>query len=251
MTSSAQGRHRVFVGDLQGCAAELDDLLALLGFDPDRHELWIVGDIVNRGPDSLGALRRVVDIGADSVLGNHDLHLIARWSGLREPRPGDTLDDVLEADDADRLVGWLRERPPMVVWDDLVLVHAGLHPQWDDLQRVARRTAASVDWSQDPLEHPDLSFMTTVRSCDATGNRPRDGGGADGEAVPWDEWYRGRRTVVFGHWSQRGLVDRRRGQARMIGLDTGCVWGGRLTAWIAEEDRFVSVPARRRYQDPD
>lgn len=246
MGSGSDRRQRVFVGDVQGCADELDALLAELDYEPDRHELWTVGDIVNRGPDSLRALRTVVQTGANSVLGNHDLHLLARWVGAREAAPGDTLEDVLEAPDAGELIEWLRARPPMVVWSDLILVHAGLHPGWDEPEDVARRVASTVDRDGEPMDDPDLAFMTTVRICDRNGDRPASTDSPVDRFQPWYEFYSGARTVVFGHWAQRGLIVKE----RLRGLDTGCVWGGRLTAWLAGEDRLVSVPALEQYRNP-
>lgn len=234
------------MGDLHGCADELEELLAALGYDPARHELWFVGDLVNRGPASARALRRVIELGADSVLGNHDLHLLRAAAGCRRRLRGDTLDDVLAAPDRDELLAWLRRRPLVREWDDLVLVHAGLHPDWEKPREVAAPLEAELARGRVPDEDPALRFLTTVRWCDARGSLPPKGSEPEpgSRFRPWDELYRGERLVVFGHWATRGLV---RGE-RVRGLDTGCVWGGRLTAWVAEEDRFVSVPARRAYQ---
>lgn len=260
MISSADSRLRVFIGDVQGCASELERLLERLDYDRDRHALYFVGDIVNRGPRSLDALRLVRREAAGVVLGNHDLHLIARAAGIRSGRPGDTLDDVLEAPDRDELVAWLRRQPAILEWDDLVLVHAGLCPTWGDLGRIDREIRDSVDWSADPIDNADLRFATTVRYCGPAGElpppevgrpatrgtRPGHPGDIDAPYAPWDHFWNGPRTVVFGHWAQRGLV---RGRwAR--GLDTGCVWGGALTAWVAEEDRVLEEPAAAPYQEP-
>lgn len=242
---------RVFVGDVHGCSDELHDLLDKLRFDPATHALHFVGDLVNRGPKSLQALRTAIELSASSVLGNHDLHLIGRARGTRQSKALDTLDEVLEAPDAADLIAWLCDRPAIMAWTDLVLVHAGLHPRWSDVEAVATQVASTIDWSRDPFAHPELCYCATVRHCDADGGRPAKAvdGGLDPPApyAPWDRWYRGGWTVVFGHWAQRGLVT----SDRIRGLDSGCVWGGRLTAWVAEQDRFVSVPARRCYQRPD
>jgi bis(5'-nucleosyl)-tetraphosphatase (symmetrical) len=246
--AAAQGspaRTRIFVGDVQGCARELDALLEALDFDAARSELWFAGDLVNRGPDSLGALRRARELGARSVLGNHDLHLLGLAAGTRKARPDDTLDDVLAAPDRDALLDWLRQQPLVRVWDDVVLVHAGLHPDWDDPQAIARPLEARIRAGNIPWDDPELSFLTRVRHCDARGRRPADDTNPPAGFAPWDHFYRGRRTVVCGHWAQRGLVR----SERIRGIDTGCVWGGALTGWIAEPDRIVSVPALRRYQD--
>jgi bis(5'-nucleosyl)-tetraphosphatase (symmetrical) len=252
-------RLRVFIGDVQGCATELEDLLTELRYDPRRHALYYCGDLVNRGPRSLDALRLARETAAGAVLGNHDLHLIARAAGGRESKPLDTLDDVLGAEDGAQLVAWLQSRPVIIEWDDLVLVHAGIHPRWTDLKAVNTRVAERLD-PHDPFTDPDLRFATTARFCDPEGNQPpwklvRAAYEAAPEDIatsiippfaPWDSYWPGPRTIVFGHWAQRGLV---RGEFAR-GLDTGCVWGGNLTAWIAEEDRVVSVPARATYQAP-
>jgi len=242
--ASTRRRQRVFVGDLQGCADELEDLLEALAYDPARHELFFVGDLVNRGPASARVLRRVMELGAGSVLGNHDLHLLAAARGERTLHASDTFRDVLEASDRDALLQWLRMRPLVEVWDDAVLVHAGLHPRWSDPRTVAAPIEAAIASGEIPHGDADLDFLVEVRHCDADGNRPLDENDPGSEFAPWDHHYEGRRTVVCGHWAARGLVR----TGRVCSLDTGCVWGGALTAWIFEEDRFVSIPARAAYQ---
>lgn len=234
---------RVFIGDLQGCADELEDLLAALPYDQSRQTLWFTGDLVNRGPASLRALRRVIELGADSVLGNHDVHLLAVAAGTQPARAKDTFDDVLAAPDRDALLSWLRHRPLIRTWDDVVLVHAGLHPDWDDPERVARPLEARIAAGDLPLDDPDLSFLTNVRHVTADGEQVETDDSSITDSAPWDHFYLGGRIVVCGHWAARGLVVKERLRA----LDSGCVWGGRLTAWIAEEDRVVAVPARRVY----
>jgi bis(5'-nucleosyl)-tetraphosphatase (symmetrical) len=151
---------------------------------------------------------------------------------------------VLEAPDRDELMAWVRRRPLVVTWDDLVLVHAGLHPRWDDPAAVARPLEAAIASGDLRPGDEDLAFFLLVRHCDAEGRRPDDDVDPPPGFAPWDRHYRGTRPVVCGHWAARGLVR----TDRVRSLDSGCVWGGRLTAWIAEEDRFVSVPARRAYQ---
>jgi bis(5'-nucleosyl)-tetraphosphatase (symmetrical) len=221
-SASTRRRRRVFIGDLQGCADELEDLLEALAYDPTRHELFFVGDLVNRGPASARVLRRVMDLGAS-----------------------DTFQDVLEASDRDVLLQWLRIRPLVEAWDDAVLVHAGLHPRWGDPRTVAAPIEAAIASGEIPHGDADLDFLVEVRHCDADGNRPRDESNPGPRFAPWDRHYEGRRTVVCGHWAARGFVR----TERVCSLDTGCVWGGALTAWIFEEDRFVSVPARASYQE--
>ena len=240
-------RERVFLGDVQGCADELDLLLDEMRYDPARHELWCVGDLVNRGPESARALRRLREIGARSVLGNHDLHLLAVARGQRKPREDDSFGDGLAAPDRDELIAWVASLPLVQAWDDLVVVHAGLHPAWDDPRAVAARLELAIASGRIPFSDPDLSFMTRARHCDAQGRRPADEIRPGPGFVPWYEFYRGTRTAVFGHWASRGLVR----APRLRGLDTGCVWGGSLTAWFSESDRAVSVRARRAYHQLD
>jgi bis(5'-nucleosyl)-tetraphosphatase (symmetrical) len=236
------------VGDVQGCARELDDLLRRVRFDPGRDELWCLGDLVNRGPDSLGALRLWRDVGGHALLGNHDVNALLTRAHRRPSRPGDTLDELFRADDADDLLGRLRELPILVwlpggdggrpVW----LVHAGLSPQWNDLDEIARRVNTAPhddDW----LLSADVSFATRVRCCAPDGRRSSHSGppaGCSPPFVPWDSLYTGDTLVVHGHWAQRGYY---RGR-RTMGLDSGCVYGGKLTAWCQEEDRIVEIPAR-------
>jgi bis(5'-nucleosyl)-tetraphosphatase (symmetrical) len=241
--AAGSSRARVFIGDVQGCADELERLLVALQFEPSRFELWFAGDLVNRGPDSLRVLRRVRELGGRSVLGNHDLHLLGRAQGTRPARARDTLDAVLAAPDRDELLAWLRAQPLIHGWGDLVLVHAGLHPDWDDPEAVARPLEAQLRAGRIPWNDEALLFLTRVRHCDAAGRRPANEDAPGPGFAPWDRFYRGKRTAVCGHWATRGLVR----SARLRSLDTGCVWGGSLTAWIAETDRIVSVPAARRY----
>lgn len=237
-------RRRIFVGDVQGCREELERLLELVRFDPAADELHPVGDFVNRGPDSAGVLRLARAADAGGVLGNHDVHALRTAEGTRRLGRRDTLDELLAADDGPALLTWLGERPFVREWDDLVCVHAGLHPAW---RRPARELAAC-----DPLTFDERSdFATRVRYCAADGSRPPADWPPPGPPfAPWYRHWQARtdepRTVVFGHWARQGLVN----EPRVRGLDTGCVWGNALTAWIAEEDRLVSVPAARVYSPP-
>jgi bis(5'-nucleosyl)-tetraphosphatase (symmetrical) len=238
-----KSRERVFIGDVQGCADELDELLERIGFDAEHHELWCVGDLVNRGPASARALRRLREIGAHSVLGNHDLHLLAVARGQRRARPDDSFGDVLAAPDRDVLLDWLAAQPLVQAWDDLLVVHAGLHPAWVDPAEIARPLEDAIAAGRIPFADPDLAFLTRARNCNARGERPPDEIDPGPGFAPWYEYYRGERTVVFGHWASRGLVR----APRLRGIDTGCIWGGSLTAWLPESDRATSVPARRVY----
>jgi len=236
----------VFIGDVHGCAEELELLLEEIRFDPAVHDLWLTGDLVNRGPESLRALRRVREIAAGAVLGNHDLHLLRVAAGERDLHRRDTFTDILEAPDRDELLDWLRRRPLAVGWPDLLLVHAGLDPRWKDPEATARPLEEAIAAGRIPTGSDDLAFFTLVRYCDAEGHASWENDEPPPGLAPWDEHYSGERLVVFGHWAARGRVR----TDRVRGLDTACVWGGALTAWIAEEDRFVSVPSRRVYQAP-
>jgi bis(5'-nucleosyl)-tetraphosphatase (symmetrical) len=253
---------RYAIGDIQGCASELRALLARLRFSVDRDRLWLVGDLVNRGPQSLEVLRLVRDLGdaAITVLGNHDLHLIACALGARtRPSSGDTLDEVLEAPDRDRLIEWLLRRPLAHLDAERrdLLVHAGLVPQWSATQAVAlarevesvlerdpRRLLGQmygdqpVRWSE-TLAGPErwrfiVNVLTRLRVCTADGRvdlkakGPPTRRASGAHYRPWFELPRASDEVrvIFGHWSALGYVNAH----RVLGLDSGCVWGGSLTA---------------------
>lgn len=252
------------LGDVHGCFATLEALLARLEVDWDRDRLWLVGDLVNRGPSSLAALRWAKGLSERmgprlvAVLGNHDLRLVACHAGIARPRPRDTLDGVLAAPDREELVGWLASRPLLHREGDTALVHAGLLPGWtlEEGERRARRVEAALAGplreallQPPPAERPDpvptgirqaLAAFTLLRTLGADG-RPCPFSGPPAAApagcVPW---FRapGRRsegaTVVFGHWAALGLLV----EPRLVAVDTGCVWGQRLTA-IRLDDRAV------------
>jgi len=239
---------RIFVGDVQGCRDELELLLEQVRFDPARDRLFSVGDAINRGPDSAGCVRLLKRLGASMVLGNHELHWFELQAGRRRPGRRDTLESLGSAPDRDELDAWLRARPLIVCEQDVVLVHAALHPRWHDLEAKAlelRARFVELLAHAAPLDGDDeLSFATGARYCDADGRRPDDDWPPPpAPFVPWDEHYRGARVAVFGHWARRGLVV----GPRVRGLDSGCVYGKQLSAWIAEEDRIVQVPARRAW----
>ncbi len=255
------------IGDVQGCFEALQRLLALIHFDRARDKLWFVGDLVNRGPDSLAVLRFVRDLGesALTVLGNHDLHLLAVAAGAQKSRRGDTLEGVLRAADHASLVDWLRARPLMHVQDGYALVHAGLLPDWTIEQAVqlgesvsdSLRTENYIEflramygnepgqWS-DSLQGWDrlrvvINAMTRMRICTPGGQMQfaHKGTLADIPAgfMPWYEASQRRgseRTVLFGHWSALGFAR----LPGVVALDSGCVWGGLLTA-MRLEDRVV------------
>lgn len=250
---------RIAIGDLQGCLAELQALLRTLRFSADRDQLWFVGDLVNRGPDSLGVLRFVRALGENArvVLGNHDLHLLAvAFGSQRKLRDDDTLDDVLTAPDRRTLLEWLITQPLAVREGRDLMVHAGVVPQWsgDEVLRHAREVEFALQadpqrlfdamygnkpdrWS-DALEGADrlrfiINVLTRLRFCRADGRIDLKMKGAPGSQEPqWMPWFEvpNRRTgdlrLVTGHWSTLGLVDR----SDLLALDTGCVWGGALSA---------------------
>jgi bis(5'-nucleosyl)-tetraphosphatase (symmetrical) len=259
------------VGDLQGCLEPLERLLDAIAFDPARDRLWLTGDLVNRGPDSLGCLRSVKALGpaAVTVLGNHDLHLVCVAEGIEKPRPRDTLAPVLAAPDRDELVDWLRRRPLMHVEGAYALVHAGLLPEWPVAK--ARGLAGEVEdvlqgtgWRRflarlygnhperwdDALEGDDrlraiVNAMTRLRVCTRDGAMDLSFKGEPGERfphrIPWfDMPGRASRThtVICGHWSALGLHVR----PKILSLDSGCVWGRTLTA--------VRLGDRRIWQEP-
>lgn len=239
---------RWLVGDVQGCARELEDLLRAIRFDPARDELWCLGDLVNRGPDSLATVRLWQSVGGRGVVGNHEVYALCVRSG-RWPRKRDTLEALYHAPDADALLAALRALPALA-WlpgepgvPDVWAVHAGVSPRWTDLHATMARLDAGPhddDW----LESDDVSFATRVRCCTPQGERhrwDREPQGCPEGYHPWDALYRGNAMVVHGHWAWRGHYR----SARTMGLDSGCVYGGPLTAWCQQEDRVVQVPSRQ------
>jgi len=261
------------VGDVQGCFDELRRLLEAISFDPKKDRLWFVGDLVNRGPKSLEVLRFVRGLGARAVtvLGNHDLHLVTQFEGFERPRKDDTFQDVLAAPDARELVDWLRRRPLMHANQNFVLVHAGLLPRWTI--RTALALAGEVEAAlrgrgyRKFLEHmygskPEswsgrlsgwdrlrviVNAMTRMRFCTPRGKMEFHAKGVKPPAGyrRWFDTYKRSKTVVFGHWSQLGLSVGK----RHVGLDSGCVWGGSLTA-LRLEDRALYQVACAGYQAP-
>ncbi|NIM61213.1 MAG: diadenosine tetraphosphatase [Acidobacteria bacterium] len=237
---------RWLVGDLQGCAAVFERLLSEIRFDPQHDELWCVGDLVNRGPDSAATVRLFNEIGGNGVLGNHDVYALLAASGAWK-RKRDTLDDLFAAADREALLETLRGLPLLVRLEapaggaaEVWVVHAGLLPGWTDLDRLA----ASLDGPAHDdawLQSDTVSAATRVRCCTPDGELSRETG-PPGSCTdpyrPWDDYYQGDALVVHGHWARRGYY---RGP-RTMGLDSGCVYGGPLTAWCQEEDRIVQVP---------
>jgi len=268
---------RYAIGDIQGCLEPLQQLLRRIDFSPDRDQLTFVGDLVNRGPDSLEVLRLVRSLGAAArvVLGNHDLHLLAlHHDPQRRPRAGDTLDAVLAAPDREALLDWLIVQPLLI--DDTeggdLVVHAGVVPDWDLATALECASDAGRALRADPrhfLQHmygnkPDrwrdvsgansrhrftINVLTRLRYCKADGTidlKMKDSPSADDG--PWKPWFAhaGRRLrerrIIFGHWSTLGL----RHGPDLVALDTGCVWGGALTAIRLDDPQAapVQVPCR-------
>lgn len=258
------------VGDIQGCHAELVQLLDRINFDPAADQLWLVGDLVNRGPGSLEVLRLVKSLGdsAITVLGNHDLHLLAVAEGAAELHRTDTLDEILNAPDRDELLHWLRNQRLLYAQDDFVLVHAGLMPQWSVMQAksLAREVEVALrgdnyatflermygnspqEWDESLTGYKRLRVIvnafTRLRICTLQGEMEfRFKGEVEkipAGYVPWfDVPKRASRdtTVIFGHWSALGL----KLKPRVIALDTGCLWGGPMTAIRLEDRKLFQV----------
>ena len=259
------------IGDVQGCYDELRQLLQ--NFSCSEHDrLWFVGDLVNRGPKSLEVLRFVRDLGGQAVvvLGNHDLHLVAQHEGFERPRKDDTFQDILASPDRRDLVDWLRTRPMMHVQDGYAMVHAGLLPQWsiEKANSLGGEVAAALaapgyreflknmyggkpDRWNDALTGWDrlrviVNAMTRMRFCTRDGRMEFHGKGAQPPAG-YLAWYETRppesETMVCGHWSQLGI----KLTPRLAALDSGCVWGGSLSA-LRLEDRALYQVACRGYQ---
>ena len=261
------------IGDVQGCANALDRLLAELAFSPSRDRLHVLGDLVNRGPDSLDVLRRLhaLEGSATSLLGNHDLHLLAVAAGIRPEHRTDTLRGILDAPDRDRWIDWVRRRPLADTAHGWLLVHAGVVPQWDAEQTLALAREVEtmlrgpdlegflrVMYGNEPLRWSEelrgadrwrfvINVLTRIRFCTDDGTLEfGTKEGADGAPPGHRPWFNvpGRRTagqpIATGHWSTLGLVSR----PDVLSIDTGCVWGGRLTAVRVDGGRreVIQVP---------
>lgn len=266
------------IGDIQGCYDPLRRLLDYISFDPARDRLWFVGDLVNRGPQSLEVLRFVRSLGdaALVVLGNHDLHLVMQVEGYGKASAEDTLADVLAAPDRDELMAWLRARPLFHVEGEFALVHAGLLPQWTVAQAQALSDEAQAAltapgyrdflanmWGSEPTAWRDdlagwdrlriiVNAMTRMRFCTVSGAMEFRSPGAKAPperaptgCVPWFA-VPGRasadHTVVCGHWSALGF----RQEANLLALDSGCLWGGSLTTVRLDDRRAFQMPCRRQ-----
>lgn len=263
------------IGDIQGCYHALQGLLQRIQFDTDHDRLYLLGDLVNRGNGSLAVLRWAVEhkTSVVSVLGNHDLHALAMAEGLARAHRGDTLEALLAAEDAPQLLGWLRQQRLVHVVDGDLLVHAGLLPEWTAAQAVS--LAAEVEQVLHAPDYRDflaqmygnqpdrwdgslrgmdrlrliVNAMTRLRVCKPDGSIDfRFKGELQDLPVACAPWFDmpGRQsrdtTIVFGHWSALGLLQRDDVQA----LDTGCLWGGRLTALRLQDRQVFQVPSDPR-----
>lgn len=257
------------IGDVQGCFQSLQRLIGDINFDPARDRLWFVGDLVNRGPQSLEVLRYIKSLGSAAVvvLGNHDVFLLAVAAGVTALRPKDTIHDVLKADDADELLTWLRYQPFHHREGPYFMVHAGLLPQWTipDAEALAWGAAAALAGPDSPVflqclfhEAPHWSaglsgvprlaaaarIMTKLRTCTLDGSVATEFSGPPEEApaghVPWFQIPHRRNAdavIICGHWAALGLhvTD------QILALDSGCIWGRHLTAIRLEDRRIFQV----------
>ncbi|MDV6345150.1 symmetrical bis(5'-nucleosyl)-tetraphosphatase [Nitrosomonas sp. Is37] len=263
------------IGDVQGCYEEFQQLVELIGFNATRDKLWLAGDLVNRGPNSLILLRSIIKLGTAviPVLGNHDLHLLLVAEGLSKQHSGDTLQDILDAPDRNDLLNWLRHQKLLYVEDEYALVHAGLLPSWDISQ--AAELAHEVEtalckenyhefflhmygnkpnfWYDGLAGYERLrviiNAMTRLRVCTPDGRMDFSYKGPLQSIphgyLPWFEVpNRANKstTIIFGHWSALGLQIRE----NLIALDTGCFWGGKLTAIRLEDRRVFQVPCAQQ-----
>ena len=262
------------IGDLQGCYDPLARLLDYIDFSPETDRLWFVGDLVNRGPQSLEVLRFVRGLGdaAITVLGNHDLHLVMQGAGFGKASKEDTLETILAAPDRDELLAWLRALPLFHVAGDWAMVHAGLLPAWDvaKAQALSDEVSAALGapnhveflthmWGSEPDARRDdlagwdrlrvvVNTMTRMRFVTADGRMEFRAQGAKGppergpaDCLPWFD-VPGRKsadhTIICGHWSALGF----RQTDTLLALDSGCLWGGCLTAVRLEDRRVFQLP---------
>jgi bis(5'-nucleosyl)-tetraphosphatase (symmetrical) len=258
------------IGDIQGCFEALEKLLEKIGFDPLSDRLWFVGDLVNRGPDSLPALRFVKDLGerAVTVLGNHDLHLLTVAAGYAHLHRGDTLKEILDAPDCEDLLAWLRTRKLMHAAEGWAMVHAGLLPQWSveralelagEVEAVlagpSHRELLRAMYGNEPEAWDDglagndryrvvINAMTRLRLCTREGKMDFKHKSAP-RRLPagYFPWYAvpGRKSagqpIIFGHWSTLGL----HASTDVVALDSGCLWGNALSAMRLEDRTIIQV----------
>ncbi|STR45970.1 symmetrical bis(5'-nucleosyl)-tetraphosphatase [Iodobacter fluviatilis] len=267
---------RYAIGDIQGCFTELLAVVENLAFNPKNDQIYLLGDLVNRGPSSLATLRWASQTqGVSVVLGNHDLHLLAMFAGLAQAKPGDTLQEVIDAPDAENLLLWLRQQPLLIDLGDVVLVHAGVSPcwsldtaklaakevesalqsdQWKDFMAVMYGNQPAV-WSDDMSSADRMRYsvncLTRMRFVTTDGALQLKYKGEREQAPagikPWFELANRQplnRRVICGHWSALGLMLKE----DVWALDTGCVWGGALTAISIDNGQLYQTAARSEYQ---
>ncbi len=267
------------IGDIQGCDDALERLLAEIGFSPSRDRLVVLGDLVNRGPASLAVLRRLLALGsaATCLLGNHDLHLLAVAHGVRPLKRGDTVADILDSPQREAWLDWLRRQPLAHAEGGWLCVHAGVVPQWDsattlelaaEVQQVLRGPGLGpflhAMYGDEPRRWSEalqgverwrfvVNTLTRIRFCAEDGTLDfKAKAGLDAAPPGYRPWFEieTRRTrgepVAFGHWSALGLVNR----PDLIALDTGCVWGGCLSAMRIDGGRREAVQVRCREEQP-
>jgi len=268
------------IGDVQGCFDDLLRLLEKLDFDPDVDRLWFTGDLVNKGPNSLELLRFVRGLGsaAISVLGNHDLHLLAAAAGAVEIRTKDTIAEILDAPDCEELLFWLRHQPVLHHSDELgfTMIHAGLPPQWDlekaqacarELETVLQNFSyedlfphlngdGPLRWSEELTGWERLRFIadcfTQLRWCDRSGRldlqgRRRGASARRKRSQPWfaiPDRASAPLRILFGHWARLTVAPLDKGAAGVIALDTGCANGGSFTAFRLEDWRYFRLKCR-------
>ncbi len=255
------------VGDIQGCAGAFEKILTKINFDPGRDQVWLCGDLVNRGPNSLEVLRTVRRLGdsAVAVLGNHDLHFLSVAAGIRHHRTDDTLKTLLKAPDIEELISWLRQQPLVHCDEKLktIMTHAGVYPAWTrnrlmdyskEIETILQGEKCNrflkyiygnqpTVWDEKLTGKKRRRFivncLTRMRYCDSQGKLDFSQKGAPGaQQAGWIPWYMhphrkiSKWRIVFGHWSTLGYLQ----YQNIISLDSGCVWGGRLTAVQLDAD---------------
>ena len=260
------------IGDIQGCYKQLKKLLKHIDFKPGTDKLWFAGDLVNRGPRSLDTLRFIRDLGDDavSVLGNHDLHVLAVTRGYSTEKRRDRIGKLLKAPDLDELMDWLQQQPLLHhdKQSGMTMIHAGLPPQWN--LKLARSCAREVEdtlrsskasdffanmygdepdtWDDSLSGHERLRFITNcltrLRYCSKKGQLCLQAKGAPGnQPRPFKPWFKIKKRaskdmkIIFGHWSTLGKTD----EPGVYPLDTGCLWGGKLTALRIDDMKYFRI----------
>ena len=270
------------IGDVQGCYSELQNLLNEINFDERRDELWFVGDLVNKGPKSLQTLRFIKALGVNAkiTLGNHVLHLLAVAKNIQPLLKKDTIQEILAADDVKELIDWLKSRPLLITDDNLnfTMVHAGLPPQWslENAKEFAKECELILQsekinkllaemygdtpniWVNSLQDYAKQRFIincfTRIRFCNSDGMLDFDTKVAPGKQntslIPWYS-LPNRKTkdnkIIFGHWSTVHIGNEKNfKQYNVYPIDTGCLWGGRLTAMRLEDEKVFSVPSEQQ-----